>query len=97
MPFHSTTTISPLLHKYTPIVLSCIIKNPRISPERIIKKTKITQATVYRTLRDLKSSKIVTATKIKRKKLQGENTSNLYTAIKQSTIITIDKKGVHIK
>lgn len=89
--------ISPLLQKYAPIMLSCIIKNPGISSERIIKKTKIPQVTVYRNLKNLKSSKMVIVTKKKRKKSQIGLTTNLYTAIKQSTIITIDKKGVHIK
>lgn len=76
-------------------VLVCIINNPGIVAAKIIKKTKIPPASVYRSLFSLTESGFLN-TMNKKPGWKGGNSTIMYASKSQQFQIKVDSKGVRV-
>ena len=84
-----------LMNRMSVNVLVCIINNPGITALKISKKTRISQASVYRALSDLSDTDFLD-TMIQKSGRNGGNSTIMFTSKKKQFQIIINSKGVHV-
>ncbi len=84
-----------LMNNMSVNVLVCIINNPGIDALKIIKKTRIPQASVYRAVFRLNKAGFLN-TMTQKSGRNGGNSTIMFASKEKQFQITIDSNGVHV-